>query len=96
MNTNQNSALEKVRDVVARTFKVSPETVTPQTSLNQLPGWDSLSHLTLMMEVERELSVRFPTKEISNPSSVGEICDLLRSMQSSLSQDLSSPAPNYA
>lgn len=81
MNTNQNNTFEKIRNVVAQTFKVSPESVTPQTSLDQLPGWDSLSHLTLMMEVERELSVRFPTKEISQPASVGEIYDLLRSMQ---------------
>jgi acyl carrier protein len=81
MNTNQNNTFEKIRNVVAQTFKVSPESVTPQTSLDQLPGWDSLSHLTLMMEVERELSVRFPTKEISKPASVGEIYDLLCSMQ---------------
>jgi acyl carrier protein len=82
MNTNENRSFEKMRNVVARIFKVSPETVTQQTSLGQLPGWDSLSHLTLMMELEREFSVRFPTNEISTPTSVGEICDLLSSMQS--------------
>jgi acyl carrier protein len=81
MNTTQSGVSEKIRNVVARTFKVSPETVTQQTPLGQLPGWDSLSHLTLMMEVEKEFSVRFPTNDISIPTSVGEICDLLRSMQ---------------
>jgi acyl carrier protein len=81
MDTTQNGSFEKIRSVVARTFKVSPETVTLRTSLGQLPGWDSLGHLMLMMEVEREFSVHFPTDMISSPTNVGEIMDLLRAMQ---------------
>lgn len=67
--------------MVARTFKVSPEMVTPQASLGQLPGWDSFGHLTLMMEVEKEFSVHFPTDKINSPKNASEICDLLRVMQ---------------
>ncbi|MGD1089227.1 MAG: acyl carrier protein [Verrucomicrobiota bacterium] len=81
MNTNQNDSFERLRNVVARTFKVSPEMVTPQASLGQLPGWDSFGHLTLMMEVEKEFSVHFPTDKINSPKNASEICDLLRVMQ---------------
>jgi acyl carrier protein len=78
MITNQDNSFERVRNVVARTFKVSPEIVTQEASLGQLPGWDSFGHLTLMMEVEQEFSVRFPTDAINRPKNVREICDLLR------------------
>jgi acyl carrier protein len=81
MNTNQNDLFERLRIVVARTFKLSPEMVTPQAALGQLPGWDSFGHLTLMMEVEQEFSVRFPTDKINRPKNAGEICDLLREIQ---------------
>jgi acyl carrier protein len=81
VNTNPNDLFERLRNVVARTFKVSPEMVTPEASLGQLPGWDSFGHLTLMMEVEREFAIRFPTDKINGPKKAGEICDLLRAMQ---------------
>jgi acyl carrier protein len=78
MNAEQNDSFERVKMVVARTFKISPEMVTPQTSLGQLPGWDSFGHLTLMMEIEKEFSVRFSTDKINEPKSTSEICELLR------------------
>jgi len=81
MIAKQNDSFERLRSVVARTFKVSPENVTPQASFGQLPGWDSLGHLTLMMEVEREFSVRFPTEKINSPKNAGEIYDLLCELQ---------------
>jgi acyl carrier protein len=81
MNATQNELFEKVRMVVARTFKVSPDTVTPQASLGQLPGWDSFGHLTLMMEIEKEFGVRFPTDKINQPRNMAEICELLRQTQ---------------
>jgi acyl carrier protein len=81
MNTTQDDSFEKLRKVMARTFKIAPETVTPQTALGELAGWDSLGHLTLMMEVEKEFSVLFPTERINAPKNAGEICDLLREVQ---------------
>ena len=81
MNSNQNDLFERLRNVMARTLKIGPEMVTPQASQGQLPGWDSLGQLTLMMEVEREFSVRFPTEKINSPKSVGEILDLVSEIQ---------------
>jgi len=81
-NTNQIELFEKVKNVAARTFKISPEIVTPQAALGQLPGWDSLGHLALMMEVEREFAVRFQTDKINRPVNIGEICELLKEIQS--------------
>jgi acyl carrier protein len=81
INTNQSDLFEKVKEVVARTFKVSPEVVSAQGSLGQLPGWDSLGHLILMMEIEKEFSVHFPIEKINQPTSTLEICELLRETQ---------------
>jgi acyl carrier protein len=81
MDTPNGDMFERVRMVMARTFKVSPELVTPQSSPGQLPGWDSFGHLTLMMEIEKEFSVRFSTETINHPKSTSEICELLRQTQ---------------
>lgn len=81
MNTEPADNFERVRNTVARTFNVSPEVVTTQASLGQLPGWDSFGHLNLMMEIEKEFSVRFPTDKINQPATVAEICELLQQTQ---------------
>jgi acyl carrier protein len=78
---NQSDSFERLEKVVARTFKVSHEVVRAQGTLGQLPGWDSFGHLTLMMEIEKEFSVRFSTEQINRPNNVGEIFDLLDEIQ---------------
>jgi acyl carrier protein len=81
MNTEPTDTIERVKNVVARTFNASPDVVTAEASLGQLPGWDSLGHLNLMMEIEKEFSVRFPTDKINQPATVAEICELLHLTQ---------------
>lgn len=88
--SNETNLFERVRNVVARTFRVSPETVNAEASLGQLPGWDSFGHLNLMMEIEREFSVRFPTDKINQTKTVGEICELLRQTAPEYSAPMSS------
>ena len=68
---------EKVCDVVARTFDVDSTSVTTDLGIGEVDAWDSLGHLTLMMEVERAFSVRFSTEQIGQPKTVSEIAQLL-------------------
>jgi acyl carrier protein len=82
MTREDSSPSERVRQIVARTFRCPPEEVTAETGIGVLRGWDSLGHLTLMMEIEKEFSVRFSTKQIGRPKTVTEICQLLEVVQS--------------
>ncbi|MDK8874847.1 VOC family protein [Paracoccus sp. SSJ] len=48
--------------------KLSTEEVT-EARFGDAPGWDSLAHLQLVMEVERRLGIRIPTREMGNLTS---------------------------
>ena len=48
-----------------------------QTTANDVEGWDSLSHVTLVLEVERHFAIRFDTTEIANLSNVGDFVSLI-------------------
>ena len=46
---------------------------------SQVDGWDSFSHLRLMLSVERSFGVDFAASEISSLKNVGELASLIQS-----------------
>jgi len=49
--------------LVATVFGLHPSRVTDATSNQNTPEWDSLGHVTLIMELERHYGVSFSTEE---------------------------------
>jgi acyl carrier protein len=44
---------------------------------NDIDGWDSLSHVTLLMAVEDHFQIEFGQYEVSRLSNVGALIDLI-------------------
>ena len=65
-------------EVLARVFKTDPKVIVPESSPQTLEGWDSLSHLELMLELEAAFGVRFSTEEMSSLTSASQIEAALR------------------
>lgn len=51
--------------------------LTANTTAKDVAGWDSLSHVRLVVAVEQELGIRFDTAEISGLANVGEFADVI-------------------
>ena len=52
-------------------------TLTPETSGKDFEGWDSLTHVTLMVHAEREFGVQFSNSEIAGWQNAGELAKLI-------------------
>lgn len=52
--------------------------VRPELTAADVAEWDSLSHVRLILSVEREFQTRFPVTEIANLRNVGEFVALIR------------------
>lgn len=52
--------------------------ITPEMSANDVDGWDSLSHVNLIVTIETKFNIRFSQKELLTFKNVG---DLLNSIQ---------------
>ena len=50
--------------LVAKVFGLHPSNVTDATSNQNTPEWDSLGHVTLIMELEGHYGVSFSTEEV--------------------------------
>jgi acyl carrier protein len=51
--------------------------VTRESSGHNVPGWDSLAHITLVSETEREFGVHFALGELEALKNVGDMVDLI-------------------
>ena len=51
--------LTRVRQIAADTFGIPLETISLQSSSDNIEAWDSLGHLNFILALERELGVRF-------------------------------------
>jgi acyl carrier protein len=70
-------------DVIARLQTIfdsvflEPVVVTPEISAKDVPEWDSLTHISLMVSVEKIFGVRFRVGEVENAKNIGELADLI-------------------
>ena len=51
--------------------------VTPELSAKDVDGWDSLTHIRLMLTVEKKFNIKFSTSEIGKLENVGDLVALI-------------------
>jgi len=52
-------------------------TVNPESTTNDVEGWDSLSHTNLIVAIEKHFGIRFKSSEILKWKNVGEMASSL-------------------
>ena len=73
---NRSSVLERLQSVCDDVFE-DPVMVTPELSAKDVPEWDSLLHISLMLAVEKNFGVRFGMGEVEATRNLGEFADLI-------------------
>jgi acyl carrier protein len=54
----------------------------PELTAADVSGWDSLSHIRLMVTVERTFKIKFSAAEVAGMANVGELATLIRAKTS--------------
>lgn len=49
----------------------------PETKASDVPGWDSVSHVVLILAIEKHFRVKFTASEIGRLQNVGDLGDLI-------------------
>lgn len=65
--------LEKVKAILSEQFDVEEDTITPETSIADDLGADSLDVVDLLMSIEDEFEIEVPDEEVENLKTVGEL-----------------------
>lgn len=64
---------EKVKAILSEQFDVEEDSITPDTSISEDLGADSLDVVDLLMSIEDEFEIEIPDEEIDNIKTVGEL-----------------------
>ncbi len=75
VGASDTDAFGEIAAIIARTFRCPVNRISRDTVATDISGWDSLAHSTLIIEVERDLKIRFPDDEIFSFENVGALVD---------------------
>jgi acyl carrier protein len=71
------SVINELETVFEQVFDQKAIKLTPETTSNDIEGWDSMSHITMLMAVEDHFNVEFKPYEIANLVNVGALIALV-------------------
>lgn len=83
MEHQDNSSHERLRSLMAEAFQVSLDEITPDLAFGDLPQWDSMGHMELMMRLEEAYGVEVSAESISELVSLPAIAERLTSKDQS-------------
>lgn len=72
--------LKVIRQCMSHAMKLDAKTaasITEETTAADVPGWTSVAHLTLVLELEKAFKITFDNDEIVSMGSVSEIIERL-------------------
>ena len=67
----------RLKSVISRELDLEDIELDAGTRAESVPGWDSLSHLRIILAVEAEYGVRFSTLEVLKMKQVGDLQELV-------------------
>lgn len=69
---------ERIRKAFVAVLGTPPERVTPEATPEDIPGWDSLAHLSLVIELERAFGTKLSMDDVLAIHCVGDFAALLQ------------------
>ncbi|HXE97635.1 MAG TPA: acyl carrier protein [Dongiaceae bacterium] len=64
---------EKLNRIFCDVFDDEDISITPGMTANDIDGWDSLSHVNLIVAIETKFNIRFSQKELLTFKNVGDL-----------------------
>jgi acyl carrier protein len=64
----------KVVEIISKTLNRKNLFLGAETSSKDVEGWDSLAHVTIIAEVEKEFNISIDFMEILEIKTIGDIC----------------------
>lgn len=74
---NEPQIYARLTEIFSDVFDEDSIKVTPELSAKDVDGWDSLSHIRLILTIEKAFKIKFSTSEIGKLEKVGDLVSLI-------------------
>jgi len=75
---DESQIYPRLQEVFESVFDDDSIQVNPALSASDVDGWDSLTHIRLLLTVEKAFHVKFSTSEIGKLQNVGDLVGLIK------------------
>ena len=71
----QNEIMDALHSVFRTVLKNDSITLTAETTANDVDGWDSVTNVMIIDEIEKQFGVSFKLRDIIKMKNVGDLCN---------------------
>ena len=75
----RNEIIARVKQILNTALNHENFEMSETLSATDVDGWDSLSHMIIISEVEKQFSITFKLKELNKMKNMGDMLDLIAS-----------------
>ena len=68
----------QLTEIFEQVFDDDSIRVTPELTAKDVDGWDSLTHIRLILTIEKAFKIKFTTSEIGRLETVGDLVALIQ------------------
>ena len=73
----RNDILSRVTEVFRDELELDDLVLTDETTADDVEEWDSLSHIQLVVALEKEFGLKFTSREILSWDNIGDLVDCI-------------------
>jgi acyl carrier protein len=74
---DQDQVMTRLSDLFREVFDDPDLVISASTTADDIPGWDSMTHINLIVGAEQAFGIRFGTAEMEGMHDVGELARLI-------------------
>ena len=73
----RNEILKRVEEIFREELELEDLVLTDDTTADDVEEWDSLSHIQLVVTMEKAFGIKFTSREILSWDNVGDLIDCI-------------------
>ncbi len=76
---SREEILSKVKEAFVSVLEHSNFQLTDETTADDVDGWESVTHMMIITEVERVFDIKFKLMDLMNMNNVGDLLNTIES-----------------
>lgn len=74
---SETEVMQQLNEIFRDLFELPELELTPGMSADDIDEWDSVNHVMLVVEIERQFKIKFHTAEVEEMKNVGDLVRLI-------------------